>query len=94
MDEEEIEAWYEEQKEKLTEKYRADIAKSKNPEKLKVNYTTALKSLQRKYEKRSEKKINSNLKAYFRSYRINRLKEKILKPFREFRENHSKKKKS
>jgi hypothetical protein len=81
MDEEEIDLWYEEQKEKLTEKYRKNIEKSKNPEKLKKKYESSIHSLHNKYEKLSDKTIKFNLHRFFFKHRLNMLIKKITAPF-------------
>ena len=86
MDEEEIELWYDEEKEKLTEKYKQDIVKGKDKEKLKKDYLRKLDALRNQYEKISESKSKSNLKSLFFNHRLKMLKEKLMKPFADLKE--------
>ncbi len=81
MDEEDLDSWYEERKERITEFYNQQLRKAdlklkpqKRPvahEKLKNSYEKQLKSLHAQYEKRAEKMINGNLKKHFFWHRVN-----------------------
>ncbi len=93
MDEEEIEAWYDEQKEKLTDEYRKKIDKTKNPEALKKPYLKAMGKLHKKYESLSNKNTKGNLRKHFFNHRIAMLKQKLLKPFKELQERRNARKK-
>jgi hypothetical protein len=88
MEEEDIETWYEEQKDRLTEKYRlrVDKVKKEDKEKLKTEYLKNLNSLHAKYENMSKKTSDSNLKRFFFSYGFGLLKEKLLRPFVKLKE--------
>ncbi len=93
MDEEEIDLWYEEQKDRLTENYRKKIDKSKNREKIKQNYNKALATLHKKYERISDKTIKHNLARFFFNYRFEKLKKNIFSPFIRMKEDYEIKKK-
>ncbi|MEM2130942.1 MAG: hypothetical protein QXR96_00310 [Candidatus Woesearchaeota archaeon] len=93
MDEEEIENWYEEEKEKLTEYYKIKIEKSKFKEKLEKEFIKKLDDLHKKYEYLMNKSIKKNLKIFFLNYRLEKIKEKIIHPFKEIIENLKKDKK-
>jgi hypothetical protein len=88
MEEEDIDTWYEEQKDKFTEKYRqkVDKAKTEEKEKLKNEYLKHLGALRAKYENISKQTSESNLKRFFFSYRLNVLKEKLMSPFTKFKQ--------
>ncbi len=93
MDEEEIDAWYEERKDKLTERYRQKIDKSKDKEKLKKDYRSKMEALHRQYEKISANTSDSNLRWFFFNYRLNVLKEKMMRPFVKLKEKFEDKRK-
>jgi hypothetical protein len=93
MDEEEIEAWYDEQKDRITEQYRLKIDKVKNKEKLKKDYLKKIDALHKKYEQISQKTTNKNLKWFFFNHRLNMIKQKLMKPFLELKEKYGKNKK-
>ena len=86
MDEEEIDLWYDEKKDRLTQDYRAKIDKTKTPDKLKKRYQKEMQNLHKQYESLSEKKITSGLKTFFLKHSINKLKSKLSKPFKELSE--------
>jgi hypothetical protein len=86
MDEEEIDAWYEDQKEKLTENYRKKIEKSKNKESLKDHYNRSIENLHKKYERLSGDNTRHNLERFFFNYRFDKLRKKIFAPFIKMKE--------
>ena len=81
MDEEDLDTWYEERKDWLTEQYNLQLRKADSKlkpekrrvahEKLKSAYELKLKKLQSDYEKKAEKIINGNLKKHFFNHRLN-----------------------
>lgn len=93
MDEEEIETWYDEQKERLTEKYRLLIEKAKNKEKIEKEFRKELDKLHKKYERLSDKTIKRNLERFFFNYRLEKIKKKIFMPFIQIKEKFKKAKK-
>ena len=52
MNEQEIDSWYEESKEKLVEKYMLALEKKKDHEKAKADFTRKYKAIHFEYEKR------------------------------------------
>jgi hypothetical protein len=88
MDEEEIDAWYEEQKEWLTEKCRLKIEKARDKERLKRDFTKKLMALQIKYEKISTRTSDSNLWWFFFNYRLSKLKDRLMKPVIQLKEKY------
>ena len=57
MDEQEIDAWYEEEKEKCLEKYMSDVASLKSYEKAEGKYHEMLGRLMEKYNKMMLEKV-------------------------------------
>ena len=58
MKEEEIEAWYEAEKERLTKGLMDSLAKTKEKDVLEKKYKEDMKKLHSEYEKRMEKSIS------------------------------------
>ena len=96
MDADEIERWYEDQKEKLTDNYLMKLnkidkslsneeSKLKKHEIVKKQYQRAMKVLHSKYEKKADACIKSNLKKHAMHLKINsimsKIKDKIPKRF-------------
>ncbi|MEM3373999.1 MAG: hypothetical protein QW757_01865 [Candidatus Woesearchaeota archaeon] len=81
MEDDEIENWYDEEKEKLTEKYKILIEKSKNKEKTEKEFKKELDELHKKYEYIMNKNIKKNLKWFFFNYNLSKIKNKIFNPF-------------
>ena len=90
MDPEEVDFWYEEQKERLTDEYQSKLRTSKNPEKLKKEFLKSMKDLHIKYEQSSDKSVKSNLTRHFRNHKINMLKKRIMKPLDRLKERFEK----
>lgn len=96
MDEEEIDNWYEEEKEKLTEKYNILIQKSKNNKQkddLEKKFIKELDTLHKKYESLMNKKIKKNLNLFFFNYKLGKIKNELLRPFIRLKEILKKEKK-
>ena len=80
MDADEIDAWYEEQKDKLTEDYRKKIEKARNPDKLKNSYVASMNQLHKKYESLSYSNVSSGLRKHFFRHRLDMVRQKISGP--------------
>ncbi len=57
MIEQEIDTWYEEEKEKLVDKYLAELEHSKNADAARLHFGAAFKKLHASYERRMEEMI-------------------------------------
>ncbi|MBN1503274.1 hypothetical protein JW930_07080 [Candidatus Woesearchaeota archaeon] len=69
MNHEEIDAWYEEEKQRLYEKFEKEVANKKNKERAKQRYKKAMDQLQQKFSRLSSKTTNSDLRKHkFKSY--------------------------
>lgn len=87
MDEEDLDSWYEESKDRITEFYNLQLKKADMKlkpekrqsahEKLKQSYEKKLKKLHANYEKKAERMINSGLKKHFFWHRVNMIFSKI-----------------
>lgn len=88
MEVEEIEAWYDEEKEKLTEDYKIRLEKGGRPDKLKRQYLKRLDSLHREYESKCKRSIDFGLKKYFAGHRLKMVKDKIMSPIAKFYEKY------
>ena len=62
MDEEEIEGWYEEEKQRCMDKYLADLEEGKNKESSQKKYEDALQKAIAKYNKSMFEKLDSKRK--------------------------------
>jgi hypothetical protein len=95
MEDEDIDTWYDEQKEKLTDEYLRKIAKvkEKDKENLKKKFLKKLGSLRNSYEQRSTKNISFNLNMFFLRYRIDMFLKKLFLPIEEYKDNQRRNKK-
>ena len=129
MDVEELETWYEEQKEKISEEYKRKVLKLEGNtkteqddgtdeegkisrrksykqrndkdikwlavqhEKLKRRFLSEMESLHKRYEGRSKKKIDFDLKGFFFMHKLEMAKSRVLKPFEGLKEKLQGKKK-
>ena len=57
MEEEQIEDWYDKEKERLTQEFQDSLAKAKDKEILETMYKEKMKKLHSEYEKRMKKSI-------------------------------------
>lgn len=62
MDEEEIDSWYEEEKQKCIDEYLQEIERTKNHEEAEKSYNEKLNRVIVKYNKLMEEKIRNNKK--------------------------------
>jgi hypothetical protein len=76
MNEEEIEAWYEEEKEKLDEKFLKGLKSKKNHDKVKAEYGKKLKKLIKEYENK-----------YSLLWKKEKFDNKVVKPIKVFNKN-------
>ena len=77
MTEEEIDAWYEDEKQRIMEEYLNEITKSKDHEKAQREHTAKLDILINKYTKMIEKNKKREIKADRMKRVFNSIKERI-----------------
>ena len=93
MDDEELDTWYEEEKEKITSEYRKNIGKSEKSEIYRKKYDKAFADLHRRYELKSKKKISLSVRNFFIKHRIKMITDRLLIPIKKFKEKLDFKKK-
>lgn len=76
MDEEEIDNWYEEEKQKCMEGYLKDTETTKNHEEAEKKYDNMLNKIMAKYNKLMEEKLQNKKSGKFKNF-ISKIKTKI-----------------
>ncbi|NTV22924.1 MAG: hypothetical protein HGA85_00925 [Nanoarchaeota archaeon] len=94
VEEDDLEVWYDEQKDKLTEDYRKRFEKSRHREWLKKFYLSRMRSLHREYESRQANRISWQLKMHFFIHRMKMISGRLLKPFEPLFDRFKKKEQS
>ena len=135
MDEEELDQWYDSEKERLTEEYHLKLKKAEDKQReenrikileeearkkqaaadkkagketqpvkkeekpktyfhseLKKEFLAKMKKLHKAYATKSKNLVKKNLKKHFQNHRMKMFKKKLFKPFKEYKDLHSKKK--